>query len=89
MLDVVDYTPIPTTVPDLDEDVWTDLSRDQKLLFRYCKAISTGNIPLQVAHLGYKIDDSVHKKASTFSWFESDWHLYCASVLSSLVHDEV
>ena len=49
LLDVIDYIPIPTTVPDLDEDVWTDLSRDQKLLFRYCKAISTGNVPASLA----------------------------------------
>lgn len=39
------FTPISTTLPDLDESVWRDLSRDQKLLYRYAKAIAAGRVP--------------------------------------------
>ena len=49
LIDVVAFTPIPTSVPDMDDGVWTDLSRDQKLLYRYCKAIAAGHVPANLA----------------------------------------
>ena len=53
LLEVVVFTPIPTSVPDMEEEVWMDLSRDQKLLYRYCKAVAGGivedNLAKQVA----------------------------------------
>ena len=36
LLDVAKFSLIETTVPDLDDTVWKDLSRDQHLLYRYC-----------------------------------------------------
>ena len=49
LLDVVEFAPIATTVPDLEEEVWSDLSRDQKLLYRYCKAVAAGHVPENLA----------------------------------------
>ena len=43
--DVVNFLPICTTLRDLEEKVWKDLSRDQQLLYRYTKAIESGNVP--------------------------------------------
>ena len=47
--DVVKFDCISTTLPDLDEKVWKDLSRDQQLLYRYVKAISAGDVPEDLA----------------------------------------
>ena len=41
---VVEFEAIDTTLPDLDEKVVNDLSRDQKLLYKYAKAISSGKV---------------------------------------------
>ena len=41
---IAKFTPISTSLPDLDESVWRDLSRDQKLLYRYAKAIAAGSV---------------------------------------------
>lgn len=35
LLDVVEFEAIPTTLEDLPDEVWKDLSRDQKLLYWY------------------------------------------------------
>ena len=34
LMDVQSFVPIPTTLPDLDDAVWKDLSRDQQMLYR-------------------------------------------------------
>ena len=47
--DVVKFSSISTTLPDLDQKVWKDLSRDQQLLYRYVKAISAGEVPEDLA----------------------------------------
>ena len=49
LLDVVQFVPIATTLPDLCETVWKDLSRDQQLLYRYTKAIESGTVPEDLA----------------------------------------
>ena len=85
LLVVVAFVPIPTSLPDMDENVWSDLSRDQKLLYRYCKAISAGEMPanlaqaggrayhpLQVAHPGHQTDDTLHQEARSSEWSDSD-----------------
>ena len=46
---VVKFSPIYSSLPDLDEPVWKDLSRDQKLLYRYTKAIAAGTVPDSLA----------------------------------------
>ena len=47
--DVVKFVPISTTLPDLEPEVWQDLSRDQQLLYRYTKAIASGVVPEDLA----------------------------------------
>ena len=42
---IAKFTPISTSLPDLDESVWKDLSLDHKLLYRYAKAIAAGRVP--------------------------------------------
>ena len=42
---VVTFVVISTTLPDLEDAEWQDLSRDQKLLYRYVKAIAGGKVP--------------------------------------------
>ena len=42
---VVCFVVISTTLPDLEDSVCKDLSRDQKLLYRYVKAIAEGKVP--------------------------------------------
>ena len=49
LLDVVQFVPIATSLPDLDENVWKDLSRDQQLLYRYTKAIESGIVTEDLA----------------------------------------
>ena len=38
---VVKFKAIPTTLPELDKEVWSDLSRDQQLLYRNTRAVLT------------------------------------------------
>ena len=47
--DIVQFEIINTSVQDLDKSVWTDLSRDQKLLYQYVKAIQTGVVSDRLA----------------------------------------
>ena len=47
--DVVKFVPIASTLPDLEPEVWQDLSRDQQLLYRYTKAIASGVVPEDLA----------------------------------------
>ena len=47
--DVVHFESINTSLEDLDENVWKDLSRDQKLLYQYVKAIQTGVVSARLA----------------------------------------
>ena len=51
--DIVQFEIINTSVEDLDKSVWTDLSRDQKLLYQYVKAIQSSlvidRLSIQVA----------------------------------------
>ena len=46
---VTNFSKISTSLPDLDEHVWRDLSRDQQLLYRYTKAIASGRVPDSLA----------------------------------------
>ena len=46
---IVNFTPISTTLSDLEESVWKDLSRDQQILYRYVKAVSAGNVPANLS----------------------------------------
>jgi hypothetical protein len=45
LMDLVSFTPIETPLPDLPDGVWKDLSGDQKLMYRYVKAIQDGEVP--------------------------------------------
>ena len=47
--DVVQFVPINTSLPNLSEEVWKDLSRDQQLLYRYTKAIQSGIVSEDLA----------------------------------------
>ena len=47
--DVVDFEMMETNLEDISEDVYEDLSRDQKLLYDYIKAISIGKVPQKLA----------------------------------------
>ena len=49
-MEVVDFTNIETPLPDLDEVVWKDLSRDQQLLYRWTKAVASGSVPRTLAN---------------------------------------
>ena len=46
---IVQFEIISTSLEDLDKSVWTDLSRDQKLLYQYVKAIQTGVVSDRLA----------------------------------------
>ena len=48
-LDVVDFEIITSNLENIDEAVWTDLSRDQKLLYQYVKAIESGVVSDRLA----------------------------------------
>lgn len=48
--EVVEFQPIRSTLEDLPEEVWRDLSRDQQLLYRFAHAISSGIVPTHLAH---------------------------------------
>ena len=41
---VAKFQPIEAELPELSDEVIHDLSRDQQLLYKYCKAINTGSI---------------------------------------------
>ena len=45
MLDLINFTPIESPLPDLPDHIWKDLSADQKLLYQYVKAIQEGWVP--------------------------------------------
>ena len=47
--DVVEFEKIETNLEDIDEEVLEDLSRDQKLLYQYIKAVSKGEVSLRLA----------------------------------------
>ena len=47
--DVVDFEQIETNLEDIEEDVLEDLSRDQKLLYQYIKAVSEGKVSQRLA----------------------------------------
>ena len=49
LMDIVQYEVIPTTLKELPDPVWRDLSRDQKLLYQYTQAIAQGEVPGQLA----------------------------------------
>ena len=49
LLVVIQFETISTSLEDLDNSVWTDLSRDQKLLYQYVKAIQTGEVSDRLA----------------------------------------
>ena len=40
--DIVAFAPITSSLPEVSEEVTADLSRDQKLLYQYVKAIVSG-----------------------------------------------
>ena len=41
----MDFTRVPDNVDEISEEVTSDLLRDQKLLYRYIKAVSSGTVP--------------------------------------------
>lgn len=45
LLNICTFTPIGSSLPDLPDTVWKDLSLDQKILYQYVKAISRGEVP--------------------------------------------
>ena len=45
LMDVVDFSEVPDWVTEISDEVVSDLSRDQKLLYRYIKAVSSGVVP--------------------------------------------
>ena len=47
--DIVNFEIISTSLVNLDEHIWTDLSRDQKLLYQYVKAIESGLVSDRLA----------------------------------------
>lgn len=49
LLDTVKFEKIETPLSDLDESVWKDLSQDQQLLYRWTKAIASGEVPQKLA----------------------------------------
>ena len=49
LLNVVQFEIISTGLDDLDVSVWSDLSRDQKLLYQYVKAIHSGEVSDRLA----------------------------------------
>ena len=49
LLDVCNFEPIESSVPDLPEKVWKDLSMDQQLMYRTVKAITAGEVPTTLA----------------------------------------
>ena len=49
LLDAVDFEKIETSLSDLEEKVWKDLSRDQQLLYRWTKAVGSGVVPPELA----------------------------------------
>ena len=44
------FKAINTSLPDLEESVQNDLSRDQWLLYKYTKAIATGSVDDKLKH---------------------------------------
>ena len=49
LLDTVKFEKIEPPLNDLDETVWKDLSQDQQLLYRWTKAIASGEVPQKLA----------------------------------------
>ena len=49
LLNVIKFETINTCLDDLDVTIWSDLSRDQKLLYQYVKAIQTGEVSDRLA----------------------------------------
>ena len=49
LLDTVEFEKIETSLGDLEEKVWKDLSCDQQLLYRWTKAIASGVVPADLA----------------------------------------
>ena len=46
---IVQFTSMTTSVPDLEEPIWKDLSQDQQLLYRWTKAITASQVPANLA----------------------------------------
>ena len=65
----VEFEPVPCEVFDIPEDIKQDLSTDQKLLYDYWKAISTGHLP----------EDVMSKKAGEL--FHARWLTLAIRVL--------
>ena len=49
LLDTVEFEKIETSLGDLEDKVWKDLSCDQQLLYRWTKAIASGVVPADLA----------------------------------------
>ena len=47
--DVVEFERMETNLDDIENEVLEDLSRDQKLLYRYIKAVSAGEVSQRLA----------------------------------------
>ena len=45
LLPVVDFNQIESAIEEIDKTVYNDLSTDQKLLYTYCQAVSSGILP--------------------------------------------
>ena len=48
--DVVPFVKITSTLPVLPDDVTADLSRDQKLLYKFVMAVKSGIVPPELGH---------------------------------------
>ena len=60
--DVIKFDVIPSTLDDLDDAVWKDLSRDQKLLYQYTKAIQARKVSNRLAaHSIHKTSPIIHQ----------------------------
>ena len=49
LMDTATFNKIETSLNDMDDTVWKDLSCDQQLLYRWTKAIATGIVPTDLA----------------------------------------
>ena len=49
LLDTAEFETVETSLDDMEDKVWQDLSCDQQLLYRWTKAIASGVVPAELA----------------------------------------
>ena len=72
LLETVPFEKIETSLVELEDTVWKDLSCDQQLLYRWTKAISSGVVPPD-------LDCRVAGPINHSRWHSSRAALYCDS----------